>query len=66
MKPILAVALMLAACAGATAKPVAYEADLEACLQHAKTCAEYLECRRGVARNYGREFKGSCADGGAE
>lgn len=61
------VALTIAACAGFSAKPAAYEADMEVCLQRSRTCPEYVTCRAEIAKSYGRSFDGGCAsDGGAE
>jgi hypothetical protein len=60
--------LLIAGCAGVSAKPAAYELDLELCLNRSQTCEQYIECRKKVSAEYGRPFAGSCAakDAGAE
>jgi len=65
MRRAIFLACLLTFCACAAAKQAAeYNLELEACLQTAKTCDEYVACRSVVAQKYNRPFSGSCADGG--
>lgn len=62
---VLACFLRLLTACGASPKPAEYAAELALCSETRSTCQSYVECRAKVAAKYGREFHGSCKDGGA-
>lgn len=57
-------ARLITAC-GSAPKPAEYGAELALCSETNSTCETYVACRAKVAAKYGREFHGSCKDGGA-
>lgn len=65
--PAAVVAAVVVSASCAAGRSAGYAAELEACLQAAPNCNQYVYCRKAVAEKYGRPFDGGCvADAGGD